>query len=210
MFDNILLPLTPKTIKPAHRLQDTVVQVGGGAESRNAWWGQELKAWDVRFADVITLAQYQLLRNHYLARSQRVRSFPFFDYTDYLANADAFAVANGTAGPYQLKVNRGDAGNAYPRTVYKVIPGTEMIYVNAGAKVRGTDYTIDNTTGLITFLAGHFPANGAVLTWSGQFWIPGRWDMTEGNFAELFMYVNNGQQLVQTQPAKFVETRDFN
>jgi|ERR1041385_1061312 uncharacterized protein (TIGR02217 family) len=209
MFDNILLPLTPKSIKPTHRLQDTVAQLGGGSESRNAWWSQELKAWDVQFADVITLAQYQLLRNHYLARSQRVRSFPFFDYTDYLANADTFAVADGTAGPFQLKVSRGDSGNAYYRTVYKVIPGTETIFVNGSAKVRGTDYTIDNTTAKILFIAGHFPVSSAVLSWSGQFYIPARWDMTEGNFAELFMYVNNGQQLVQTQPAKFVETRDY-
>lgn len=183
--------------------------MGGGAEVRNAWWSEELKQWEVKFADVLTLAQYKQLRSHFLARRARVRSFPFNDYTDSTASTDAFATGNGTAGPFQLSVARGDAGNAYTRTVYLVVPTSETIFVNGSAKVRGTDYTINNSTGQVTFLASHFPANGTALTWTGSFYIPARWDMTEGDFADLFVYVANGTQLVQTAPARFAETRDY-
>jgi uncharacterized protein (TIGR02217 family) len=208
-FDNVVLPLTPARIHSADRWSDTIVQAGGGSEVRNAWWSDALKAWEVSFASVITLAQFQSLRAHINGRRGRVRSFPFLDHTDYTATVDAFGTGDNTAGPFLLKVARGDSGNAYTREVYRPISASDTVYVNAVAKVRATDYSIDYTSGLCTFLPGHFPANGTALTWTGQFYHAARWDISASDFGDLFMWVDGGRQLVQTEPVRLVETRDY-
>jgi len=208
-FDNVLLPVTPARVRSADRWSDTVVAAGGGAETRTAWWADALKEWEVSFAPTITLAQFQALRNHLNARRGRTRSFPFLDYSDYTATVDAFGTGDNTAGPFQLKVARGDSGNAYARETYLIVPNSETLFVNAVAKVRGTDYTIANGTGLVTWLAGHFPGTGTALTWTGQFYHAARWDISASDFGDLFMWVDGGRQLVQTEPVRLVETRDY-
>lgn len=207
-FDNVLLPLTPKTLAPAERWSTTVFQVGGGAEVRNQWWSKSLKAWDATFADVVTLAQFQSLRNHHNARRGRTRSFPILDLTDYRASADAFGVGDGVIAAFQLKVARGDSGNAYSREVYKPF-GTTQIFVNATLKTAGVHYNLNATTGVVTFTGGNIPTAGQALTWTGTYYIPARWDIDEGDFGALFMWVDGGTQLVQTEPVRFVETRDY-
>jgi uncharacterized protein (TIGR02217 family) len=187
---------------------DTVTQMGGGSEVRNAWWADALH--HVEFdLGTMTLANFRTFVKHFNARRARVRTFPFTDRTAFSVSGEAFATGNGTAGPFQLQRNDGDSANAWNRKITKVIPNSEVVYVNAVAKARGTDYTIDNSTGLVTFLAGHFPANGTALSWDGQHYVPVRYDMTEIGDARVIMWSQNGQQLVDVRGVKMVETRDF-
>jgi uncharacterized protein (TIGR02217 family) len=42
--------------------------------------------------------------------------------------------------------------------------------------VEGTDFTVETTTGVVTFLAGHIPASGAAITAGFLFDVPARFD----------------------------------
>jgi uncharacterized protein (TIGR02217 family) len=44
-------------------------------------------------------------------------------------------------------------------------------------QVQDTAYTLDVTTGVITFLVGHIPAAGQEVRWTGEFDKPARFDV---------------------------------
>jgi uncharacterized protein (TIGR02217 family) len=44
------------------------------------------------------------------------------------------------------------------------------------AALPGADYTIDMTTGMLTFAIGHAPAVGTTVTWTGVFDVPCEFD----------------------------------
>jgi len=58
------------------------------------------------------------------------------------------------------------AGNFTPETT------TLAVYVDGALKTLTTHYTVDETTGIITFTGGNIPGADAVVTWSGEFHIP--------------------------------------
>jgi len=54
--------------------------------------------------------------------------------------------------------------------------GTVKIYVDGTEKTEGTHYTIDYTTGVVTFTGGNIPTTNAKVQWAGQFYVPVRFD----------------------------------
>ncbi|HYY42155.1 MAG TPA: hypothetical protein VE775_05435, partial [Pyrinomonadaceae bacterium] len=75
---------------------------------------------------------------------------------------------------------------------------------------RGVDYNIDNATGLVTFLAGHFPANGAALTATYDFQIPVRYGVKELPSPQLFLWrTTDATGLVGAISIPLVEIRDY-
>jgi len=44
-------------------------------------------------------------------------------------------------------------------------------------QIEGTAYTLDITTGVVTFLGGYIPAAGQEVRWSGEFDKPARFDV---------------------------------
>ncbi len=51
-----------------------------------------------------------------------------------------------------------------------------MVAVAGVVKSSGTDYTVDHTTGLVTFVAGQIPAAGEAVTAGFEFDVPVRFD----------------------------------
>jgi len=90
------------------------------------------------------------------------------------ANAQQFGIGNGTAGPFQIVAfYQNSGGPGYGEIIQNgnnsgsLGWGGAILYDN-GSTISSSNYTI-GATGLVTFGAGHFPAAGHALTWSGSF-----------------------------------------
>jgi uncharacterized protein (TIGR02217 family) len=70
----------------------------------------------------------------------------------------------------------GGAFSAYVRAINKPVAGSVRVAVAGVEATAGTAFTVDTTTGIVTFLAGHIPPDGAAITAGFQFDVPVRFD----------------------------------
>lgn len=159
-----------------------VVVIDSGQEQRTQVWQNGRGRWEVGERTLLQ-TDMQTINTFFRARLGRARGFRWRDWADYTVTTANGTVGpsglgNGTAGPFQLIKNYGDAGNTYQRNIRKPVSGSVTIYKNGTAQTSGTNYTLDVTTGLVTFITP-FPASTDVLTWAGQFDVPVRFDTDE-------------------------------
>lgn len=116
-------------------------------------------AYNVLKADTVT-AELQQLMGFFLERQGQFDSFLYSDPTDHQVTGQQFGTGDGTTTSFQLTRTLG--GFAEP--IFN-LNGSPTIYA-AGAVQASSGYTISN--GLVTFTTP--PANGAALTWDGEFY----------------------------------------
>lgn len=198
-------PLELSAITPKTTWQTTVVMVAGGSEQRNAGWSDARRRFNAT-NPTLTLAQFRLIEKHFNGRRGRARSFPLRDRSSFQATTEAFGTGDGVTVAFQLTINQGDSGNAYNREIYLPENGTVLIYDNASIKTETTHYTINYNTGLVTFVVA--PTAAHVLTWSGNFYVPVRYDADELPDSKLFLWRTDGTGLMDGPSIELIETRD--
>ena len=75
---------------------------------------------------------------------------------------------------FQLVKDYGQAFGLYARTIAKPVAGTILVAVDGDAQSEGADFAVDSATGIVTFQAGHIPAEGAEVTAGFEFDVPVR------------------------------------
>jgi len=105
----------------------------------------------------------------------RYDTFLFTDPDFNSVTLQNFGTGNGTAGPYQLTATYGNTGGPYYSELVQNVNGTANVYVSGVLQTLGTAYTL-GSTGIVTFLSGHFPAAAAPITWTGSFYYRCRFD----------------------------------
>lgn len=201
-----LASLTPKTT-----WSDTVVMMGGGSEQRNQNWNDARRRYDASTAQTLTLATLQTIEKHFNARRGRTRSFPLRDRSSFRASTEVFGTGDGATTTFQLRVASGDSGNAYVREIYLPESGTISVFDNATPVVEGAGagkFTVPysgSTAGLVTF--GTAPVAGHSLTWSGDYWIPVRYDISEFPDSKLFVWTTGTAGLVSGPSIPMIEVR---
>ncbi|HSF29513.1 MAG TPA: DUF2460 domain-containing protein [Candidatus Tectomicrobia bacterium] len=156
----------------------SIVRVDSGFEQRNTPWAQDLGTWDVG-SFVTTHAEMATLLDFFHSVRGRLIGFRFPDPKDRLARDQLLGTGDGVRTTYQLVKTYGSGSGAYTRTIHKPVAGTSRVVVNGVLQVEGTAYTLDTTTGLVTFLVGHIPAAGQAVTWTGEFDKPARFDVNQ-------------------------------
>ena len=132
-----------------------LVTVASGFEKRNQNWADARLKWDVGYA-VRTQTQYDALLAFFHAAKGRAHGFRFKDHADYLVAATtgrvgSAALGDGTPGPFQL-YKRYTSGTTYTdRAISK--PVSVTVYKGGVAQTPTTHYTLDTTTGLVTWVA---------------------------------------------------------
>lgn len=106
-------------------------------------------------------------------------------------------IANGTVqgrifGPY-----------SYTHTIYKPVPDTVRIWVDGTEKTYGTDFTVNYTTGIITFQAGSIPALGKKVRAWYEYDFPVRF-----NQPGLNSYIRKGNYSM-IDSLKLIELKNF-
>lgn len=133
-----------------------LVTTAGGYEKRNQNWASARLKWDVGYTR--TQAQLDTLKAFFHAMKGRANAFRFKDASDYSATvADgrvgAAAVGDGTPGPFQLVKRYTSGSTTTDRDIVKPVSGTVTVYKGGVAQTATTHYTLDTTTGLVTWVA---------------------------------------------------------
>lgn len=173
-----------------------------GAAEYVARWSYPLHRFDVRYG----VRNYDDLRSvqaFFIARLGPATGFRFRDPLDFTTAADAsypstylegstptfsdvvIAVGDGVTTVFQLVKKYSDLVITRVRNIYKPKAGTVLVAVNGVQKTEGADWTVDTTSGLITFAAA--PALGEDVTAGYEFDVPVHFDesLDDGLFVEL-------------------------
>lgn len=141
-----------------------------GHESRNADWDICRHFYTAPFKN-ISAAAYRKIKKVFLVCRGRNHTFLHRDWGDFEAIGEQFGVGDGVTTVFQLsKLSTLSGGGSYLRTITK--PELPIV-VKVSSVVTGA--TVSALTGLVTFAAA--PANGALLTWTGTFFVQVRFDL---------------------------------
>lgn len=151
-----------------------IAQLAGGAEKRNQEWALPRRSWDAGYG-MQTKEDFSRIQDFFILRRGRAHGFRFKDWSDFEAEASPFGVGDGAETVFQLSKRYTDGTNTLDQPIRKPVDGTVLIYVNDVLKTETTDYTIDYSTGVVTFVVA--PTNTHVLEWSGEFDVPVRFDI---------------------------------
>jgi uncharacterized protein (TIGR02217 family) len=92
------------------------------------------------------------------------------------ASDQALGTGDGTAATFQLVKTYGSVYAPYQRAIVKPVAGSVRVAV-AGVEVEeGADFSVDTTTGLVTFPPGHIPGAGEAVSAGFLFDVPVRFD----------------------------------
>jgi uncharacterized protein (TIGR02217 family) len=184
-FHEILFPLdiALKSAGGPQRRTDVVV-LGSGAEERNARWAHSRRRYDAGYG-VKTFDALSQVVAFFEERRGRLYGFRWRDRLDHSSAAPDATVAatdqvigsgDGTIATFALCKSYGSLYSPYQRPVVKPVAGSVRVAVAGTDVEEGTDFTVDTTTGVVTFLAGHIPASGEAVTAGFLFDVPVRFD----------------------------------
>jgi uncharacterized protein (TIGR02217 family) len=162
------------------RLTD-IATLTSGHEERNQRWAHARRRYNAGYGiksreDVLAVVTF------FEERRGRFHSFLWRDGLDYSSNGGAgvpttldqqIGIGDGTMVAFQLVKRYGAAFDPYDRPITKPDAATVRVAVN-GVAVSGGDFTVDDTTGIVTLTAS--PAPGAVVTAGFLFDVPVRFD----------------------------------
>jgi uncharacterized protein (TIGR02217 family) len=184
-FHEILFPLdiALKSAGGPQRRTD-VVTLGSGREERNARWAHSRRRYDAGYGVKSHQALSQAIA-FFEERRGRLHGFRWRDRLDHSSAAPEAAIGaldqligygDGTQSAFALTKTYGADYSPYQRPIEKPVSGSVRVAI-AGTEVNeGMAFTVDTTTGVVTFLAGHIPAMGAAVTAGFMFDVPVRFD----------------------------------
>ncbi len=161
-----------------------IVTLGSGSELRNARWIDSRRTYDAG-SGVQSVADLAGVVAFFEECRGRLTGFRYRDPLDdrscrFGLAPSAFdqpiGVGDGLTTVFQLVKVYGSTADAWTRTISKPVAGTVLIAVGGTVKTAGTDYSVDPTTGLVTFAATAVPAAGAAITAGYLFHVPVRFD----------------------------------
>lgn len=179
------IPFPPRIALGAQRRpgwKTGVVQTASGREVTDQQWSRARHRFDVSFA-VRTATDYADVLDHFHSVRGRAKSFPFKDALDFRVEASRGVLLDDGESPttgYQLAKRYGAGSDKYERAITRPKSGTAAVYrLRSGTTTDITaSCTISYTTGLVQIAGGVF-LPGDTLSWSGQFWVPCRYDTDE-------------------------------
>lgn len=183
------------------RFRTSITQLGSGFEIRNAHWEIPIFEYNVAYG-IRRLEQLYTLMVFFSAVKGRAHGFRFKDFSDFRTvspaagntpsntdmnlaawNSSSLAPVTGDGATTQFQLAKAYTQGALTsyRKISKPVSGTILIAVAGTPQTEGPNYTVDYTTGKITFSSA--PAASAALTWGGEFDVPCRFasDILETN-----------------------------
>lgn len=156
-----------------------ILQTDSGSENRIARWSNARRKYNVAYAikdhaDVLRVMEF------YLARHGPLRGFRFQDPYDHTTNADhrsapaftdvTIGTGDGTTKTFQLYKTYTSGPITRVRNITKPVVGSTVVGLDGVVQTSG--WTIDTTTGLLTFTTA--PLLGVAVTIGCSFDVPVR------------------------------------
>jgi len=161
-----------------------VVVLGSGYEERNSRWADSRRSYNAGYGAKSLDDLHQIIA-FFEERRGRLHAFRWRDPMDWKSCAPNGSVSpldqdlgsgDGTKTAFQLRKTYGTAFAPWARDIKKPVANTVRIAVAGVERVSGTDFAVNPSTGIVTFLAGHVPAAGQNVTAGFEFDVPVRFD----------------------------------
>lgn len=148
----------------------SVITMKNGSEQRNINWSDCRLRYDV-LNGIKTATELAELISFFKTRKGKAIGFRFKDWSDYSITGQVLGTGDGTTTTFQLIKDYVSGSTTYSRTITKPVSGSLTVYVDS---IETTDYTIDLTTGIITFNTA--PLNTKEVKADFEFDVPVRFD----------------------------------
>lgn len=145
----------------------------GGLEQRNCIWTRAKHSYDVSFG-IRDQEDMDDVRDFFIVIQGRKNSFRYKDWNDHTLTAENIGTGTGALLTFQITKTYTTGAYTHVRKIRKPVAGI-AVYVNAVLKVITADYTIDTTTGIITFVVA--PPLTQAVTVTGEFDVPVRFEV---------------------------------
>lgn len=173
-----------------------IVQLRSGAERRNANWASPLGQYSVNYNALKEQDHLLVLRAHRASMGSLI-PFRFKDWTDFTATQEEIGIGDGTvAQSFQLIKTYTFGTIDFSRLITKPVSATVTVYVD-GIEVSAT---VDYSTGLVLVDADE----DGVVTWSGEFDVPVRFDDDQLDVRPL---ARNGAGFILSSDVSLTEIR---
>ena len=160
-----------------------IVTLANGFEERNTPWANSRRRYDAGLG-LRSLDDVETLIAFFEARQGQLYAFRWKDWADFKSSRPSREVTpldqligHGdevtTAFPLTRSYASGD--QTYTRPITKPVTGTVRVAVGGDSLQDGIDYTVDTTTGVVTFAAA--PDMGAEIRAGYEFDVPVRFDI---------------------------------
>jgi len=175
-----------------------VITVNSGHETRNVNWAQARYAYNVAFG-IRTQEYLNGLVEFFHAVRGKAYGFRYKDWSDYTSSNTADITdtdqqigigssSDGYDGTSNFQVIKNySAGYLQVRDITKIVPGTLIVSVANIPQILNTHYTVDNNTGMVSFISGQVPLEDQIIKVGYEFDVPVRFDTDELNI-NLEMY----------------------
>jgi uncharacterized protein (TIGR02217 family) len=189
----------------------TVAMTQGGYENAVQNWLKARHTFDAAFA-VRDATDFADIEAHFHSVRARTYKFPLSDPLDNRVEASAGILIPDVGSPsngYQLAKTYGSGPYPYRRAITRPRVDTVAIYrLRAGVTTAITgSATISATTGRVEFDAT-VVQHTDVLSWSGRFWVPCRYDIDELPAVVVNRRPGGGELLVDTSGITIVEVKE--
>jgi uncharacterized protein (TIGR02217 family) len=161
-----------------------VVLLASGHEERNSRWADSRRRYNAG-TGVRSLDDLHTLLAFFEERRGKLYGFRWRDRTDWKscdpsetpnATDQGIGVGDGATATFQLSKTYGGSNTPYVRAIAKPVESTVRVAVDGDEQSAGVDFSVSNSTGVVTFLPGHIPADEAVVTAGFEFDVPVRFD----------------------------------
>lgn len=149
-----------------------------GVEQRNITWTEAKHRYEASHG-VRDKADMALLRAFFYNMRGRAYGFRFKDWSDYELIVETVGTGTGVLAAFPLYKTYATGAYSYVRRIYKPIAAGFVVAVNGVTQTPTTHYTLDTTTGIITFDPAAIPANGHAVTVTCEFDVPVRFDIDQ-------------------------------
>lgn len=157
----------------------TVFESEAGFEQRNREWAKARCRYDASFG-ITDKENMLLVLDFFYNMGGKATGFRWKDWLDYKLTAQQIALGNGVLTSFQIIKTYVVGAQTYTREIKKPVPHAQSpftVLVNGVAKTYTTDYTVNSTTGIITFVVA--PPNTHTIVVTCQFDVPVRFDTDE-------------------------------
>lgn len=165
----------------------TVFEGHGGVEQRGINWATTKGKWNVA-QGIRTAADMQGIKDLFMVVYGKAIGFRFKDWGDFqMTLEEATPIANGVNNTFKMQRTYTAGALSYIRRVFKPVSGTIHVFDNGVERTLGagaSQVNIDYTTGIMTFGASIIPVNTHIITVTGEFDLPVRFDTDDLNITQ--------------------------
>jgi uncharacterized protein (TIGR02217 family) len=154
-----------------------IVVLGSGYEERNSRWAHSRRRYNAGFG-IASIDDLHQVVTFFEERRGRLHGFRWKDHADFRSNApqkspaatdQELGLGDGATFSFQLVKTYGAGDSAYRRLIRKPVLGSVLIAVDGASLSENTHFTIDHTTGTVSFLPDFIPGSGAAVTAGFEF-----------------------------------------